>query len=108
MFSRPTPLIFQVEEIFNSDNLFTLLVQSICPSIYGHDVILSLLPSPPPLTSVHLTPFSEENKCRSSTQLVKAGLLLALFGGTDRNMGADKDKMAVRGDPHVLIVGDPG
>jgi DNA helicase MCM8 len=66
-----------VQEIWASDNLFTLLVQSICPSIYGHD-------------------------------LVKAGLLLALFGGTDKNKGADKDRMAVRGDPHVLIVGDPG
>lgn len=36
-----------------------------------------------------------------------AGLLLALFGGCQKYT-ADKNKMTVRGDPHVLLVGDPG
>ena len=39
--------------------------------------------------------------------MVKAGLLLALFGGTSK-FSNDKDNVAVRGDPHILIVGDPG
>ncbi len=30
-----------------------------------------------------------------------------MFGGAQR-FASDKDKIAVRGDPHVLIVGDPG
>ena len=37
--------------------------------------------------------------------LVKAGLLLGLFGGTVK--GANT-ALPVRGDPHILIVGDPG
>lgn len=43
-------------------------------------------------------------------ELVKAGLLLALFGGLRKGAeGAGKDSsVPVRGDIHVLIVGDPG
>ena len=40
-------------------------------------------------------------------ELVKAGLILTLFGGTP-NFSNDKNRVAVRGDPHILIVGDPG
>ncbi|KAL1437989.1 hypothetical protein MTO96_048446 [Rhipicephalus appendiculatus] len=39
--------------------------------------------------------------------VVKAGLLLALFGGV-RRYSDDPDHVPVRGDPHVLVVGDPG
>lgn len=59
-----------INEIFNKENTFALLVHSMCPSIYGHE-------------------------------LVKAGLLLSLFGGSVR----DPD---LREDIHVLLVGDPG
>ena len=52
-----------------------LLVASLCPSIWGNE-------------------------------LVKAGLLLGLFGGSVRRPGASG--LAVRGDPHILVVGDPG
>lgn len=38
--------------------------------------------------------------------LVKAALVLALFGGRQKNM--DKNSVPVRGDPHILMVGDPG
>lgn len=47
-----------------------MLVQSLCPSIFGHEV-------------------------------VKAGLLLSLFGGTQNDM-------EIRSEPHLLMVGDPG
>jgi DNA helicase MCM8 len=40
-------------------------------------------------------------------ELVKAGLILTLFGGTP-NFSNDKNRVAVRGDPHILVVGDPG
>jgi len=50
-----------------------LLVQSLCPGIYGNE-------------------------------LVKAGLLLALFGGTP----TEAAEIGVRADIHVLVVGDPG
>uniref|UniRef100_A0A8C6UNW7 DNA helicase MCM8 n=1 Tax=Neogobius melanostomus TaxID=47308 RepID=A0A8C6UNW7_9GOBI len=38
--------------------------------------------------------------------LVKAALVLALFGGRQKNI--NKNSVPVRGDPHVLMVGDPG
>jgi len=56
--------------------LLKLLVASLCPSIYGNE-------------------------------LVKAGLLLGLFGGTVK-CSVSRDKVPVRGDPHILVVGDPG
>ncbi|KAK7337029.1 hypothetical protein VNO77_17587 [Canavalia gladiata] len=60
----------------HGSDLFRQILQSICPSIYGHE-------------------------------LVKAGITLALFGGV-RKHSMDQNKVAVRGDIHVLIVGDPG
>jgi len=64
-----------VQEIHSSgDQIMKLLVHSLCPSIYGHD-------------------------------LVKAGLLLGLFGGTNKSQNG---ALPVRGDPHILVVGDPG
>jgi len=64
-----------VQEVHSSgDQILKLLVHSLCPSIYGHD-------------------------------LVKVGLLLGLFGGTTKNQNA---ALPVRGDPHILVVGDPG
>lgn len=54
----------------HEDKVFALLIHSMCPSIYGHE-------------------------------LVKAGLLLSLFGGSSPNG-------EVREDIHVLLVGDPG
>ncbi|KAG7273010.1 hypothetical protein CRUP_011894 [Coryphaenoides rupestris] len=38
--------------------------------------------------------------------LVKAGLSLALFGG--RQKRTERNCIPIRGDPHVLVVGDPG
>jgi DNA helicase MCM8 len=40
-------------------------------------------------------------------ELVKAGMLLAMFGGVRKNVG-DCNSVPTRGDIHVLIVGDPG
>ncbi|XP_060580099.1 DNA helicase MCM8-like [Ruditapes philippinarum] len=68
--------LYGIEMIHSEENLFRLLVGSLCPSIYGHE-------------------------------LVKAGLVLGLFGGTQK-FSNDKNRIPVRGDPHLLIVGDPG
>uniref|UniRef100_A0A8C2X463 DNA helicase MCM8 n=1 Tax=Cyclopterus lumpus TaxID=8103 RepID=A0A8C2X463_CYCLU len=38
--------------------------------------------------------------------LVKAALSLVLFGGRQKH--TDKNSVPVRGDPHILMVGDPG
>lgn len=71
-----TKELYAIEQIQSEDNLFRLIVGSICPSIYGHE-------------------------------LVKAGLVLGLFGGTQKH-SQEKNNIPVRGDPHVLVVGDPG
>ncbi|XP_044482160.1 probable DNA helicase MCM8 [Mangifera indica] len=72
---RDLEFIVKFSEEYGSD-IFQQIVQSICPSIYGHE-------------------------------LVKAGITLALFGGV-RKYSMDKNKVPVRGDIHVVIVGDPG
>lgn len=58
-----------IKTITNQPCPFRLLVHSLCPSIYGHE-------------------------------MVKAGLVLGLFGG-----GTDTER---RSEVHVLVVGDPG
>ncbi|PIK54156.1 putative DNA replication licensing factor MCM8 isoform 2 [Apostichopus japonicus] len=68
--------LYAVQEIQSQPNLFKLIVSSLCPAIYGHE-------------------------------MVKAGLLLGLFGGSQKFV-SDKNRIPVRGDPHILIVGDPG
>ena len=70
---RDYPMIKQVASL---DDTFRLIVNSLCPGIFGHE-------------------------------LVKAGLALSLFGGCQK-YSEDKNKIAVRGDIHVLVVGDPG
>ncbi|XP_040836911.1 DNA helicase MCM8 isoform X2 [Ochotona curzoniae] len=68
--------LYAIQEIQAEENLFKLIVNSLCPVIFGHE-------------------------------LVKAGLALALFGGSQK-YADDKNRIPVRGDPHVLVVGDPG
>ncbi|KAF9432817.1 DNA replication licensing factor mcm8 [Entomortierella beljakovae] len=40
-------------------------------------------------------------------EMVKAGILFSLFGGRRKSTGVI-DRTAIRSDPHILIVGDPG
>ena len=62
------------QSIKNQTNPFKWIVNSLSPSIYGHE-------------------------------LVKAGLVLGLFGGSKKDEIYD---LSIRNDIHVLIVGDPG
>ncbi|XP_060642071.2 DNA helicase MCM8 isoform X1 [Anolis sagrei] len=68
--------LYAVQEIQAEEDLFKLIVNSLCPTIYGHEI-------------------------------VKAGLVLALFGGCQKYVD-DKNRIPIRGDPHLLVVGDPG
>ncbi|XP_034350833.1 DNA helicase MCM8 isoform X1 [Arvicanthis niloticus] len=68
--------LYAIQEIQAEEHLLKLIVNSLCPVIFGHE-------------------------------LVKAGLTLALFGGSQK-YADDKNRIPIRGDPHVLIVGDPG
>lgn len=67
-----------IEQIRNGPSPLRTFVHSLCPNIFGHD-------------------------------MVKAGLMLALFGGS--GTGTKKDvapENAKRVESHVLVVGDPG
>ncbi|KAG8226903.1 hypothetical protein J437_LFUL007817 [Ladona fulva] len=71
-----------VKEIHAQPQLFRLLVASLCPAIYSHE-------------------------------MVKAGLLLGLLGGSATPMNnmapsAMTASLDTRSDPHILVVGDPG
>ncbi|XP_072024490.1 DNA helicase MCM8-like [Amphiura filiformis] len=68
--------LYAIQEIQAQKQLFQLIVGSLCPAIYGHE-------------------------------LVKTGLILGLFGGSHKFVN-DKNRIPVRGDPHILVVGDPG
>nr|XP_033794155.1 DNA helicase MCM8 isoform X1 [Geotrypetes seraphini] len=68
--------LYAIQEIQAEENVFKLIVNSLCPTIYGHE-------------------------------LIKAGLTLALFGGCQKYVD-DKNRIPIRGDPHILMVGDPG
>lgn len=68
--------LYGIRQIQSEPHLFRLLVSSLCPTIYGHE-------------------------------LVKAGLILGLFGSSQK-FANDKNRIPVRGDPHILVVGDPG
>ena len=57
--------------------MFELLTASMCPTIFGHEV-------------------------------VKTGLALGLFGGSQRALTDRSNAVAKRADIHVLVVGDPG
>ncbi|XP_077438575.1 DNA helicase MCM8 [Vanacampus margaritifer] len=67
--------LYAIQEIQSQPDLLRLIVNSLCPAIYGQ-------------------------------LLVKAALVLVLFGGRQKHTG--KNSVPVRGDPHVLMVGDPG
>lgn len=67
---------YAIRQVKSLPNLFARLVNSLCPEIYGHEMI-------------------------------KAGLLLALFGGRDHSRDS-KEEIPIRNNIHMLIVGDPG
>lgn len=60
-----------IQKLHSKPYLFELMVNSLCPGIYGHE-------------------------------MVKAGMLLSLFGGSNCNLNQ------TRGDIHILVIGDPG
>jgi DNA helicase MCM8 len=66
-----------IADVAAEPNLLQLLSHSLCPPIFGHEV-------------------------------VKAGLILGLFGGTHRGVTDPQQAVGSRADVHVLVVGDPG
>ncbi len=69
--------LMAIRRVASDPEVFRNVINSLCPSIYGHE-------------------------------LVKAGLCLTLFGGTQKKKNNSDSGLRIRGDSHVLIVGDPG
>lgn len=65
-----------IRAIMQHESPLNLVVNSLCPGIWGHS-------------------------------LIKLGLCMALVGGVPKHT-ASRDKLPLRGDIHVLLVGDPG
>ena len=67
-----------IKMVAEEANPLRLLVNSLCPSIFGQE-------------------------------MVKAGLVLCMVSGVGKYQnGEEKNRLAIRGDPHMLVVGDPG
>ncbi|EGR28289.1 minichromosome maintenance deficient 8, putative, partial [Ichthyophthirius multifiliis] len=72
-----------VQNLSNNPLIFYILIKSLCPTIFGHE-------------------------------LIKAGLLLAILGGSQDSQKSnfykenDKNQLNFRTDCHVLLIGDPG
>lgn len=66
-----------IEQVKNDPDVFNLFVHSLCPPIFGHE-------------------------------MVKAGLILALFGGSGDGNTKNEQANSKRSETHVLVVGDPG
>lgn len=64
-----------IQQLKSDPNVFSTFVHSLCPQIFGHE-------------------------------MVKAGLVLALFGGSNGTRSTEGSER--RTESHVLIVGDPG
>lgn len=58
----------------------------------------------PHLSNVLISPAFSTSHCSPNTQ---AGLLLSLMGGVRKHENVP-GRVAIRGDIHVLLVGDPG
>jgi hypothetical protein len=80
------------------------LVHSLCPAIKG---------APPALgcgtlrTACEAAEMTHTHGMMTGHELVKCGLVLSLLGGV-RKHGGSNERIPVRGDIHLLIVGDPG
>ena len=96
-----------IRDIASSAHVFEMLVASVCPSIFGHEVCpydrnmhvstRKKEVSRPPAISVHrtLSPTISYN-LRQQSQVVKAGLLLGMVGGRPRPSVGERAGVARR------------
>ncbi|KAG1365701.1 putative DNA helicase MCM8 [Cocos nucifera] len=107
---RDLEFIVKFSEEHGSD-IFRQILQSFCPSIYGHELVkvLCCLVFHSELHD-HLQGFRSQQDILWDTGTgyhFMSGITLALFGGVQK-YSKDQNKVPVRGDIHVVIVGDPG
>lgn len=81
----------------HSDHIYSRLVNSIAPTVYGECVTLRwLVPKLQPLLTVQIAYPGHE--------IVKKGILLQLMGGVHKETA---EGIHLRGDLNICIVGDP-
>ncbi|KAA0145875.1 hypothetical protein FNF29_08361 [Cafeteria roenbergensis] len=92
-----------VRAIASHRDPFSLVVASLCPAIYGNEAVkaalcLGLFGGTHAASAAAMAEFGAAEEPGAPT----------LAGGGRGGAGSDRFKLRVRGDPHVLIVGDPG
>ncbi|KAL0375116.1 UNVERIFIED_CONTAM: putative DNA helicase MCM8 [Sesamum radiatum] len=135
---RDLEFIVKFSEEHGSD-VFRQILQSICPSIYGHELVKGFIKALNLENAVQAFRISNSSshltnqvksaipdnrlmgilgpqmpsslripECLPSFLLLSiAGITLALFGGVQKH-SRDQNKVPVRGDIHIIVVGDPG
>jgi DNA helicase MCM8 len=96
--------LVKIGKIACSDNCLSLLVSSLCPSIFGQDVVkLGLL--------LGLLGGTARNTCTSGTDpssTQQPPQTRSSIDLTDSHADSNPQGIRVRTDIHVLVVGDPG
>ncbi|KAA0173354.1 hypothetical protein FNF27_05131 [Cafeteria roenbergensis] len=92
-----------VRAIASHRDPFSLVVASLCPAIYGNEAVkaalcLGLFGGTHAASAAAMAEFGAAEEPGAPN----------LAGGGRGGAGSDRFKLRVRGDPHVLIVGDPG
>lgn len=100
--------LYCIQEIFRISDIFKALVQSLVPSIYGHELVKAGL-----LLALmggrHRSVFDDNRSRRMNT----GKSYLNLNNTTKKENGENQNRFnkvdsTIRAEPHVLIVGDPG
>jgi DNA helicase MCM8 len=78
-----------IQDIAATKDIFRVIVNSVCPSIYGHEIVKGM---------------GVKRVMWTCSHKLAAGLTLAMFGGTQKYAG-ERNKLPIRNESHVLIVG---
>lgn len=110
---RDLEFIVKFKEEYGSDT-FRRILHSVCPSIYGHEIVKgnTSLHNKFPwdiigedlMITIRSIAYHDTSVVCFFLIISTAGIALSLFGGV-RKHSMDRNKVPVRGDIHVIIVG---
>ena len=100
--------LYAIQRIQEEPDVLKVLVQSLCPTIYGHELVkaglcLALFGGVQRFSGYASLIFRH---CYCCPPTSNAFVFIETRNHCPRDR--DKNRVPVRGDPHVLVVGDPG